>query len=60
MVYDYMALKHASSLHEYTIPNPLILKCKSSHARCVQFLEKHKKASENGEKYKKRSLILCE
>ena len=50
MVYDYMTVKHASSLHEYTIRNSLILKCKSSHAKYVQFLEEQKKASENTEK----------
>ena len=33
MVYDYMTVKHASSLYEYTIPNSLILKCESSHAK---------------------------
>ena len=60
MVYDYMALKHAGSLHKYTIPNSLILKCKSSHAKYVQFLEEQKKASENAENYEKRSLILNE
>ena len=30
----------------------------SSHAKYVQFLEKQKKASENGDKSKKGSLIL--
>ena len=55
-----MIVKHASSLHEYTIPNSLILKCKSSHATYVQFIEEQKKTSENAEKSKKRSLILDE
>ena len=58
MVYDYMTVKHASSLFEYTIANSLILRCKSLHAKYAQFLEKQKKASENAEKSKKRSLIL--
>ena len=60
MVYDHMALKHGISLHEYTIPNSFILKCKISHAKYVQFLEKQKKGSENAEKSKKRSLIIDE
>ena len=57
MGYDYMTVKHASSLHEYTISNSLILKCKSAHAKYVEFLEEQKKADENAEKSKKRSLI---
>ena len=55
-----MTVKHASSLHEYTIPNSLILKYKSSHATYVQFIEEQKKTSLNAEKSKKRSLILDE
>ena len=35
MVHDYVAVKYASSHHEYNIPNSLILKCKSPHARYV-------------------------
>ena len=27
MVFDYITVKHASRLHEYTIPDSLILKC---------------------------------
>lgn len=61
MVHGYMTMKHDGSLHEYlafSMPNSLIVKCKSSHAKCVQFLEEQKKASENVETSKKRSLIL--
>ena len=60
MVYDYMTVKHASSLYEYTIPSSIILKCKSSYVKYVQFLEEQKKASKNIEKSKKRNLILDE
>ena len=35
MVHDYVIVKYASSHHEYNIPNSLILKCKSPHARYV-------------------------
>ena len=35
MVHDYVTVKYASNHHEYSIPNSLILKCKSPHARCV-------------------------
>ena len=47
MLYDYLTVKHANSLHEYTIPNSLILKCKRSHAKYIQFLEEQKKVSGN-------------
>ena len=60
MEYDFMTVKHGSSLHEYTIPNSLIIKCKSSHDKYDQFLEEQKKASENAEMSKKGSLILAE
>ena len=60
MVYDCLTMKHASSHHEYAIPNSLILKCKASHAKCFQFLEEQKKAKENAEKSNKRNPILDE
>ena len=31
MMYDYMIKKYGSSLHEFNIPNSLILECKSSN-----------------------------
>ena len=60
LVYDYITVKHASSLYEYAIPNTLLFKCKSSHAKYVQFLEDQKKANERAEKCRKRTLILDE
>ena len=39
LVYDYITVKHASGLYEYAIPNALLLECKSSHAKYVQFLK---------------------
>ena len=42
------------------MPNTLLLKCKSSHAKYVQFLEDQKKANERAEKCRKRTLILDE
>lgn len=29
MMFDCVKVQHVTSLHEYTIPNPLILKCES-------------------------------
>ena len=37
IVYDYMTVKHASSLHEYNIPNSLLLKWKGSQTKYVNF-----------------------
>ena len=59
VVYNNTTMKHASSLHECTIPNSYILKRKSKFTcQIVQFLEKQKKASENADKSKKGSLTL--
>ena len=60
LVYDYITVKHASSLYEYAIPNALLLECKISHAKYVQFLEDQKKANVRAEKSRKRTLILDE
>ena len=60
LVYDYITVKHASSLYEYAIPNALLLECKSSHAKYVQFLEDQKKANERAEKSRKTTLTLDE
>ena len=53
-----MTVKHGSSPHRHTIPISLLLKCKSSYAKYVQFLEDQKAAVKRAEKSKKKSLIL--
>ena len=60
IAYDYMNVKHGSSLNKRTISISFLLKCKSSHAKYVQFLEEQKTADERAEKSKKKTLILDE
>ena len=55
IAYDYMNVKHGSSLNRRTISISLLLKCKSSHAKYVQFLEEQKPVDERAEKSKKKT-----
>ena len=43
MVFDYITVKHASSLHEYTIPNSLTLNVKVHMPNMFSFKRNRKK-----------------
>ena len=43
MVFDYITVKHASSLHEYTIPNSLTLNVKVHMPNMFNFKSNRKK-----------------
>ena len=43
MVFDYIEVKHASSLHEYTIPNSLTLNVKVHMPNMFSFKRNRKK-----------------